>query len=470
MFYPMIIQGGMGVHVSCPGLARAVSMYSQPRRETLGTGSGTAIERVMARLLQRGGEKADDIVRMIRGSEIPEIREMGERIIEKYLNKPKSGIPVFTLQPPPSRFLIELTICANYVFVMLSKEGHINPVSMNYLEKIQAPHVFAVYGAMLAGVDFITVGAGIPLQFPDIFDAYMEGREATYSITVHGGEDYVMRFNPQTFFGRIIPMATKPRFIPIIASNTLATLLVVKKNLRGRIYGLVVEEPTAGGHNAPPRDKVAYGPRDLVDYSKLKDLGIPFWIGGSKASPDGLSRALSLGAKGIQAGTIFAFCDDSGMHPEIRRIARRLGYNGTAKVVTDRLASPTGYPFKVLQVGGTASENDVYMERTRICDQGALVEYYYRPDGTIGQRCPSEPVDAYIKKGGKLDDTIGRKCVCNGLVTTGNLRHDGETHEPFLVTSGDDMECFKHLMSGEDDTYGAKRALDYLFQGTPLLP
>lgn len=468
MFYPMIIQGGMGVHVSCPGLARAVSMYSQPRRETLGTGSGTAIERVMARLLQRGGEKADDIVRMIRGSEIPEIREMGERIIEKYLNKPKSGIPVFTLQPPPSRFLIELTICANYVFVMLAKEGHGNSVSMNYLAKIQAPHVFAVYGAMLAGVDFITVGAGIPLQFPDIFDAYMEGREAIYSIDVRGGENYAMKFNPQMFFGRLIPITRKPFFIPIIASNTLATLL--SKRLGERVYGFVVEEWTAGGHNAPPRDKITYGPRDLVDYLKLGSLGIPFWIGGSKASPDGLCRALSLGAKGIQAGTIFAFCDDSGMHPEIRRVARRLGYNGTAKVVTDLVASPTGYPFKVLQLAGSVSDEIVYATRTRVCDQGALVEYFKRPDGTIGQRCPSEPVDKYVKKGGDLLETIGRKCVCNGLVTTGNLRHDGETHEPFLVTSGDDMECFKHLMRSEDDTYSARCALDYLFQGTPPIP
>jgi nitronate monooxygenase len=468
MFYPKIIQGGMGVYISCPNLARTVSMQSKPGKETLGTGSGTAIERVMARLLQKGGKNSDDIVRIIRGSQIPEIREMGEGIIARYLNKPNSGIPVFTLQPPPSRFLIGLTICANYVFVMLAKEGHNNSVSMNFLEKIQAPHAFAVYGAMLAGVDFITVGAGIPLQFPDIFDAYMEGREATYSITVHGDEDFVMRFNPDSFFGRVIPIIKKPNFLPIIASNTLATLL--SKRLHGRIYGFVVEEPTAGGHNAPPRDKVEYGARDIVDYAKLATLGIPFWIGGSKASPEGLYHALELGAKGIQAGTIFAFSDDSGMHPEIRRTARRLGYNGTAKIFTDPLASPTGYPFKVLQLNGTASEEAVYMARSRVCDQGALVEYYKRPDGSIGQRCPSEPVADYVRKGGEIAKTLGRKCVCNGLVTTGDLRYDGEEHEPFLVTSGDDMQCFRCLMSDENDSYDALHALNYLFQGITPSP
>lgn len=43
----------MGVNVSSPQLANAVSSMSQPGRETLGTISGTAVERVMARMLQK---------------------------------------------------------------------------------------------------------------------------------------------------------------------------------------------------------------------------------------------------------------------------------------------------------------------------------------------------------------------------------------------------------------------------------
>jgi nitronate monooxygenase len=142
----------MGANVSSPLLAATVSGASRPGRETLGTISGTALERVMARMLQIGDTDADDIIRALADFPFPDV---AERIIKKYHNNAKAGIPVFTVQP--SNHLIELVICANYAFVKLAKRGHNNPVSINYLDKIDMPHLSSIYGAMLADVDFVTM-------------------------------------------------------------------------------------------------------------------------------------------------------------------------------------------------------------------------------------------------------------------------------------------------------------------------
>lgn len=456
MFLPKIIQGGMGVNISNWHLARAVAMLGQ-----LGTFSGVALERVMARILQIGGLDANEIVRVLSNSPDQEIQEMGKKIIAKYWKNPKQGIPVFSVNP--SRQLIELTICANYTFTFLAKEGHCNPVSVNYLEKIAMPHLFAIYGAMRAGVDFITMGAGIPDQIPAVINAYLEGKTAIYKIPVIGGDDYVVSFDPEVFFKKKTLLTKKPGFIPIIASNVLA--IVLNKRLAGEIHGFVIEEPTAGGHNAPPRNKVDYGVKDVVDYKKIGELGLPFWIGGSYASPEKLQWAISVGATGIQAGSIFALSNDSGMDTTIRQRILKDGFNKTLKTRTDRLISPTGFPFKVVELEGTIAQSTVYEDRKRVCDQGALVSLFKRPDGSIGYRCASEPVEIFLKKGGKIEDTFGRGCVCNGLITTAGLRHSYEDHEQAIVTLGDNTDFLSHLLQIENGSYSAKDAINYLLGG-----
>ncbi len=98
--------------------------------------------------------------------------EIAHRVIQKYHQNPQARLLPFTVHP--TRELIELTICANYAFVKRAKKGHKNPVSINYLEKIQMPHLASIYGAMLADVNYVTMGAGIPLGIPAVFDAYAE--------------------------------------------------------------------------------------------------------------------------------------------------------------------------------------------------------------------------------------------------------------------------------------------------------
>jgi nitronate monooxygenase len=347
----------------------------------------------------------------------------------------------------------ELCIVGNFVEIFLAREHHGNAVGINYLEKIQLPHLPSLYGALLAGAAVIIVGAGIPLEFPAAMTALMQHQPAAYSVVVSGsksGEGLAkMTFDPALFRDPSDPLPTleRPKFLPIISSLTLATVLV--RRLPGEVDGFVIEGPTAGGHNAPPRGvpvlneagEPIYGPRDAIDLESIRKLGIPFWLAGGYGSPERLREAQAAGAHGVQVGTAFALCDDSELTPEIRDALIRKVMDGTSRVFTDPLASPTGFPFKVAQLPGTLSEPEVYAARRRVCDLGFLRQAYRRPDGGIGYRCPAEPVNAYIAKGGRAEDAAGRKCLCNGLVANIGLpqRRPGGAIEPPIVTVGDDI-------------------------------
>ena len=139
---------------------------------------------------------------------------------------------------------------------------------------------------------------------------------------------------------------------------------------------------------------------------------------------------------------------------------------GTAQVVTDRLASPTGFPFKVAQLEGSLSEQDVYLSRTRICDLGYLREVYRKDDGSFGYRCASEPVESYLSKGGKQEDTIGRKCICNSLVTNAGhpqIQKDGSVEKP-LLTSGDDLAEIARFIPKGQTSYTAQDVINKLLE------
>jgi len=466
---PRVIQGGMGFNISIWPLARIVSMLGQ-----LGTVSGVGADILLARLLQEG-DLGGHLRRAL--ATFP-FQNMAKGVLDEYFveggipaGAKYKGKPVFTVKPPAR--LIALTICANYAFVYLAKEGHSNPVSINYMAKISMSLMCGILGAMMAGVDFVTVGAGIPRQIPDVIDAIAEGRVVHYDVDYAGidgkTKKYAMSFDPKKFFGSELPPMKKPGFIPIVASTALAILFATK--IEGDIAALVVEGPTAGGHNAPPRTPainadgeqiLVYGEKDVVDYAKLVALGVRFYIGGSCASPERLRWALSVGAMGIQVGSMFAFSDDSGMDPEIRREVRRQGYNGTLKVRTDMDISPTGYPFQVVELEGTIADPEVFRKRDRVCNQCALVSLYEKPDGSIGYRCAAEPEKKYTAKGGKLEDTVGRGCLCNGLMVTARLGNKGE---PAVVTAGN-LDFLPFLMDGPNDSYGAKQAIEYLLGNT----
>ena len=132
--------------------------------------------------------------------------------------------------------------------------------------------------------------------------------------------------------------------------------------------------------------------------------------------------------------------------------------SGEAKVFTDPLASPTGYPFKAAQLEGTLSEREVYLARPRICDLGYLREAYRTSAGTIDYRCAGEPVTVYLSKGGQEENTVGRQCLCNALVANigqPQVRAGGKYVERGLVTAGDDLSEIPSFLPPNMAVYSA---------------
>ena len=474
MRLPKLIQGGMGVGVSSWPLARAVSKKGQ-----LGVVSGVAIDVVHARRLNDGdpgGHLRRAYERFVRPDVVERVLRRYYRAKGRATGTPYLTVPTHRLDPPG--LLIDLTVLANFAEVSLAKEGHDGLVGVNYLEKVQLPTLYSLYGAMLAGVDAVLMGAGIPKEIPHVLDLLAAGQPATYRISVVGAapdDERLTRFDPAEFVGETpAPALARPLFLAVIASNTLATFLA--KSAHGRPDGFVVEGPVAGGHNAPPRSTLVldadgqpvYGPRDDVDLGALAKLGIPFWLAGGYGSPDRLREAVAAGAAGIQVGSAFALCEESGIDPSIKQDIVTRALAGTLSVHTDPRASPSGYPFKVVSVDDTVSDPDEYASRPRLCDIGALRSAYLRDGGTIGYRCPAEPEADFVKKGGALDDTAGRKCLCNGLLATiglGQQRHQGP--EPPIVTAGDDLERAVRALVVDGGGYTAADVVDYLLSTTP---
>jgi nitronate monooxygenase len=467
--FPKIIQGGMGVGVSNWRLANAVSRLGQ-----LGVVSGTALDQLFVRRLADGDEGGH----MQRGLEAFPFPEMARRIWQDYFvpgGKP-SGAPYPTVpmhQRKDTRKLIELCMVSNFVEVFLAREGHRNPVGINFLEKVQLPHLPSIYGAMLAGVGYVLMGAGIPLHIPGVLDAYAAHAAAEYKLNVTGavpGQDTMMHLDPAEFIEGPLPFLSRPRFLAIVSSNTLATTML--RRASGRVDGLVIESPTAGGHNAPPRGKLqlnsagepVYGERDHVNIQELRALGVPFWLAGGYGNAAKLREALDQGAAGIQVGTAFAFSRESGMRADLKKRLMAQAIQGKGQVYTDPVASPTGFPFKVALLEGTSSAFPIYQERKRVCDLGYLRDPYSTPDGNIGYRCSAEPVANYVAKGGKAEETVGKKCLCNALMANvghAQMRKD-DVAEPALVTVGDDLNTIATFLAPGRDSYGAADVVESL--------
>jgi NAD(P)H-dependent flavin oxidoreductase YrpB (nitropropane dioxygenase family) len=477
MLQPVIIQGGMGVAVSGWHLAQVVSSLGQ-----LGVVSGTALAVVLARRLQMG-DPGGEMRRALSHFPFP---EMAARVLKEHFipggKKPDAPFrltPMPTIKPRAS--LTELTVAANFVEVYLAKEGHRGVVGINFLEKIQLPTLPSIYGALLAGVDYILMGAGIPRSIPGVLDLLANGQPASLRLDVHGAlpnEGFTTTFDPQKFCNSAAPQLKRPQFLGIVSSATLAMTLAKKAN--GHVDGFIVEGATAGGHNAPPRGPLQltargeplYGERDVPELDKIRALGLPFWLAGGYGTPAKVAEALAIGAAGVQVGTPFAFCMESGLEPALKDRVLRMAAEGRANVFTDPLASPTGFPFKVAQVEHTMSEAVEYEHRSRICDLGYLRHLYRRADGEVGYRCPAEPIEDFLRKGGAVEQTRGRKCVCNGLSATVGLEQklaNGQSELP-LVTAGDDLANLAEFLPPGQVSFSAAQVIQKLLGGVPVQP
>jgi len=462
----------MGAGVSGWRLARAVSKAGQ-----LGVVSGTALDVIMTRRLQLG-DPGGHMRRALGNFPFPDI---ARRILDRYFipggkapDQPFRSLPV--KKENLSQSSQELLVAGNFAEVYLAAEDHDQPVGINYLEKIQLPTLPSLFGAMLAGVDYILMGAGIPRAIPGLLDRLAMGQPVELKLEVKEAdrsEEYFTGFDPDAFCDGQVPMLERPRFLAIIASATLGAMLVKKST--GRVDGLVVEGPSAGGHNAPPRGRPqrndrgepVYGDRDVADLGAIRSLGIPFWLAGSYASPERVVEALKAGAAGVQVGTAFAYCEESDLRSDLKATVLDGSLAGEIDVLTDPVASPTGFPFKVVNLDRTLSDAEEYEKRRRVCDLAYLRDAYKTSNGSLGWRCPAGPVADYVRHGGQEEDTRGRKCICNALMANiglGQVRH-GEQQERPLVTSGTDVVAVARFLPPDATSYTARSVIEYLLAG-----
>jgi nitronate monooxygenase len=500
-----LIQGGMGVYVSNWRLAKAVAKWKPGI--TAGTVSGTGLDVVYTRLLQLGdpgghirralaafdarfgtniGKKICDRF-YIHGGKSPKTRFLNTPMQTVHNDKGSDTIPypgqqgqAVTLRLADES--IELLIATGFAEVWLAKEGHSGIIFINFLKKIELPLVYTMYGAMLAGVDGVVVGAGNPEGLPAVC-SHLAGQEAvTIDLSVlyrETGETFNVPFDPkQAAEGKLAQNnLRRPAFLAIVSLENLVQALA--KSQSEAPDGFIIEHHTAGGHNAGPQGPLKiddkgqpiYSQQDEPDLQAINQVGLPFWLAGGYGSREKLQQALSVGAKGVQVGTTFALAQDSGMKPAFRTAILNKLKSGMddAAIVRTTLFSPTGYPFKVVQLADTLADQNVYASRPRVCDIGLLQQRGLSQADESGnrrlfQRCPAAPVDGFINKRGLQLNTKERRCLCNGLLACVGLgqvnRHGGEpVEEPAIVTLGNHLDGVRRLSHQGQTTYWAEDVL-----------
>ena len=492
---PAIITGGMGVRISNWLMARIVAMTGG-----MGIVSGTGLETIYPRILQdgdKGGHVRRAFTELARRQ--PALAKPIFDLYDKYYikggkpaDKPYKAVPVWKLTRlegqdaglnsfwEPPRELQLLAIASNFAEVWLAKEGHNGLIGINFLRKVERPLLWTLYGAILADVDYVVVGAGNPSHLPGMIKSLCKHETASLPLKVYGSNsasgEFFAKIQPNTLIGDKPSPVSCPKFLAIVSSFTLADALY--SNLETRPYGFVIEFPEAGGHNAAPAKMkfdakgqaiMIYTDSDRADVSAIGKLGLPFWLAGSYGSSKSLSRAMEMGATGIQVGTIAALSGQSGMAPKFRTEVLKLLKQNKLKI-ENTMVSPAGFPFKVAQVPGTISDKTVYENRKRVCDICLLQATYVLPNGSLGYRCPGESVKDFARKGGRAQNTKGRVCLCNALFAAAGFPqvHFGGYVEPPIITLGEDTASARQLLSelsGGQETYTISKAIRYLRGG-----
>lgn len=195
MTLPRIIQGGMGIGVSDWRLAGAVG-----RAGGLGVVSGVALDSMLCRRLQ-DGDRDGQLRQALAQFPAPKITD---KVLDRYFiqggrpaDQPYRLAPRLSLEPSLDR--LRLAVVAAFAEVHLAKQAaHGAPVGINFLEKIQLATPAAAYGALLAGVDFVLVGAGIPARLPSLLDDLARHHEVDFPIDVAGAGSarHSIRFDP----------------------------------------------------------------------------------------------------------------------------------------------------------------------------------------------------------------------------------------------------------------------------------
>ena len=248
-----VVQGGMGVGVSAGGLAGAVA-----REGGIGTVSSVDLRRLHPDLMEKTAHlhKSADGKALIDAANLEALdREItGARAI------------------------------AN---------GH-GLIAVNVMRALSEYEAY-VKQALASGADAIVVGAGLPLDLPDL------------------AKDY-----------------PKVALIPILSDARGVQLVVRKWQKKGRLPdAIVIEHPRlAGGHLGAARVDDLNDRRfdfevvipQVQEFFRQEGISIPLIAAGGISSHEDLVRLQALGASAVQLGTAFAVTIESDAAPEFKRV------------------------------------------------------------------------------------------------------------------------------------------------------
>lgn len=466
---PQVIQGGMGINVSTSKLANMIA-----RLGGIGVVSGTGIAEVITRTLQKGGPEVSKIFKA--ASAFPD-QEIANEILIEFLNKREPGghycvLPKWGCEK--QEWLEKITLFSAFVVVWLAKQGSPKGmIGINLMHKITAPLPSLMYGAMLAGVDVIFVGAGIPTDIPKTIDRLSRSECVEWK---HNNIPFIFKPNSHGFKDEV----KKPLFGAIVSSNTLAKKMTPDMTPKmtpesGGCDLLVLENHTAGGHNAPPRGKIPegkipdWGEKDLINLDDLKNLNIPIYLAGGYGNPEGLESAQRSGFTGIQAGSIFALSEESGFTLEIKEAIIRAIREDRAKIESSFVASPTGYPFKVLQMEGTMSDPVSFLKRKRSCGVGLLREV---KEVKIDLENKAQQARWSCSADPRLENAGSQAvCLCEALLAViGLAQVNGGEEELPIITLGEELKDIKKLLEKNKwQPYPAEAAYNYIMGNNTTL-
>lgn len=248
-----VVQGGMGVGVSAGGLAGTVA-----RAGGMGTISSVDLRRLHPDLMAR-----TEHLTKIAGS--------------------KAEIDAANLEALDREIRTARTIA----------DGH-GLIAVNVMRALSEYEAY-VKQALASGADAIVVGAGLPLDLPDL------------------AQDY-----------------PNVALIPILSDARGVQLVVRKWIKKGRLPdAIVIEHPRlAGGHLGAAR-VADLGDRrfdfdvaipQVRDFFAAEGIDIPLIAAGGISTHDDIVRLQNLGAAAVQLGTAFAVTAESNAAPEFKRV------------------------------------------------------------------------------------------------------------------------------------------------------
>lgn len=490
--------GAMGLFITNDLLPRAISLAGG-----MGMTSVEGIDHIVARLLQRG-DPTNSILRTVDEFENRfDAHELAEYVRSLYVpggipkSQPYRQLPMYGNNP--DKRIEGLTVFSGYWIVRAAKMGRYlkGPevkIAANKLEEVQTPVMAVTFGVMLAGGDEIEISAGLPFQMRENIRKLCALEPVKYNLDVHHGTDekrdqiarHIVRFNPRKHIGRLDHKLKEPKITGVASSNVAVRVLTDKNRHPNAIDQLKVELPQkTGGHSTKPRDiaynergEYAYGPRDEIDLELVrkltKEFGIPFTLAGGYSTPEEIKEAIeNQGAQSVTVATAFQYCVESGLPQQVKQAIISQALKGNLDVYTDPNISPTGYAFRVVRnIEGIPSIGDanVYKkwdENYRDCTIGRLRERITR-NGRLDWKCKAEPVEDYVRKGGKKEDTEGAGCLCENLLSGIGL---GQTHKdgyqvPALYSSGTEQgqNFLPEVLHGRN-SYTARDVIEFLVSG-----